>query len=149
MRHLLALLIKFVITATVLYSILTIFEAASLGEIFWMSILITGAAYLIGDLFILPRYGNTIASIADFGLSALAVWILSMMFVDQGFPVLTAALFIGFFIAISEALFHIYMQEKVLLSEDDREKERGEVHRGQLQTEFSEETNDEEMKKKR
>ncbi|MFC3038681.1 YndM family protein [Virgibacillus xinjiangensis] len=147
MRHIWALLIKFLITATVLFSILTIFEAASLGEILWMSLLITGAAYLIGDLFILPRYGNTIASIADFGLCAVAVWLLSMIFVDQGFPVFTAALFIGFFIAISEALFHIYMQEKVLIDDDEQEKGQG-IRREQLQTEFAEEHRHDEKEKK-
>ncbi|WP_371399287.1 DUF2512 family protein [Bacillus toyonensis] len=33
------------------------------------SLLITGKAYLIGGLFVLPKYGNMVATCADVGLS--------------------------------------------------------------------------------
>ncbi|GAB3061464.1 YndM family protein [Virgibacillus ainsalahensis] len=147
MRHIKALAIKFLITATVLFSILGIFEAASIPDILWMSLLITGAAYLIGDLLILPRFGITIASIADFGLAAVSVWLLSLFFIEQSFPVLTVALFIGFFMAISESLFHIYMLEKIL--PEDRKQGGFDFSKNHLQTEIAKEKDIHDIKKKK
>lgn len=69
MKHLVALLIKYTAISAVLLVILGIFQDISIPRVLFISLIITGTAYAIGDLFILPRYGNTIATIADFGLS--------------------------------------------------------------------------------
>ncbi|WP_067724783.1 YndM family protein [Oceanobacillus damuensis] len=145
MRHLKALGIKFVITSIVLFSILPIFLTAGLGEILFMSILLTGIAYLIGDLFLLSRFGYFIAAAADFALVTLSVWILSIVFIGNGPSILAAALSTGFGIAISEAIFHIYMKEKVLT---DTEDHLGNFRRMQMQTEIAEEENIHDLKRK-
>ena len=68
MKHIVALLIKYTAVTAVLLVILGIFQGISIPRVLLISFL-TGAAYLIGDLFILPKYGNMIATMADFGLS--------------------------------------------------------------------------------
>lgn len=146
MRHSLAILIKYVVIAIVLFSILPIFSTASLTEIFIISLLVTGTAYVIGDLYILPKFGNVIATIADFGLATVSIWGFSAIFIGQGFRVLTAALFGSVFIALSEALFHVYMKEKVLTkTETVRKKVNFPTN---LQTEFAEENDVREFKEK-
>ncbi|WP_179107337.1 YndM family protein [Sediminibacillus massiliensis] len=139
MDHIKALAIKFVAVAVVLYSILGIFYTATLGEIFMISLLVTGVAYVVGDLFILPRFGNLTATIADFGLSFVAVWFLSAMLIEGDFAFLSAALFSALFITAIESLFHMYMQRHVLDEQQDNKEEKNRMTTQQLQTEFAEE----------
>ena len=68
MKHIVALLIKYTAVTAVLLVILGIFQGISIPRVLLISFS-DGAAYLIGDLFILPKYGNMIATMADFGLS--------------------------------------------------------------------------------
>ncbi|WP_249870639.1 YndM family protein [Oceanobacillus saliphilus] len=135
MRHLKALGIKFTVIAIVLYSILPLFLTAGLGEIFFMSVLLTGVTYIIGDLFILPRLGYFSATVADFVLVTFLVWILSVLFIGTGPAIFASALSVGFGVALTEAIFHIYMKEKVLT---DTELDKG-FYRAHMQTEIAEE----------
>lgn len=114
MKHPIAILIKWGYISIVLFSILTIFQLATLGEIFVMSILVTGISYIVGDLFILPRFGRIAAAVADFVLISAAIWLLSLAFIGPGTAIIGASLFAGFFIAILEGLFHIYMLDRVI-----------------------------------
>ncbi|WP_158591816.1 YndM family protein [Oceanobacillus halophilus] len=148
MRHMKALAIKFIFTAVVLYSLLTIFEAASLTEILLISLLVTGIAYLIGDLVILRRFSNLVATIADFGLAFAAIWLFSSFFIYAASPIVTVSAFSAFFLAISEALFHIYMNEKVFEKEDDRRDDLT-FTKSRLQAEFSEEEDIDYIRKKK
>ncbi|MBJ8206429.1 DUF2512 family protein, partial [Bacillus cereus] len=66
MKHIVALLIKYTAITAVLLIILGIFQDISISRVLLIALFLTGAAYLIGDLFILPKYGNMIATIADF-----------------------------------------------------------------------------------
>ncbi|WP_100013100.1 YndM family protein [Lentibacillus sediminis] len=148
MRHLKALAIKFIVAVTVVYSILGIFETASIMEMFWISAIVTGAAYLIGDLWILPNFGNIAATISDFVLATGTVWLLSVLFIGSDIPAFTMALFVAFFLAISEAVFHIYMMEKILKPEEKEHKfQSNKLYR--MQTEFSRENNVYDIRKKR
>lgn len=148
MRHFKALGIKFIVISIVLLSLFGIFRGASFGEILLMSILVTGLAYVVGDLFTLPRAGNTVATIADFGLSFFAIWILSYMFMDNTSGLITASLVAAGAIALSEVLFHAYMQNKVL--EGEPQVENRPQFRPNFQTEFAEEYDEEtkDIKKK-
>ena len=68
MKHIVALLIKYTAITAVLLIMLSIFQGISIPRVLLISLFLRGA-YLIGDLFILPKYGNMIATMADFGLS--------------------------------------------------------------------------------
>ncbi|MEH7459664.1 DUF2512 family protein, partial [Bacillus sp. JJ1127] len=85
MNHIVALLIKYTAISAVLLMISGIFQDVSIPRILLISLLITGTAYLIGDLFVLPKYGNMVATIADFGLSFLGIWVLTYLLTDNNF----------------------------------------------------------------
>jgi hypothetical protein len=58
MKHIKALLIKFVGVSLVLFSLFGIYSGeATLGEILTMTILTTVVSYVLGDLFVLPKMG--------------------------------------------------------------------------------------------
>ncbi|MET7021376.1 YndM family protein [Bacillus mycoides] len=140
MKHLVALLIKYTAISAVLLVILGIFQDISIPRVLFISLIISGAAYIIGDLFILPRYGNTIATIADFGLSFLGIWVLTYLLTgldstrNIGFSAFWAALLIS----MAEVFFHIYMK-KVVLHEDKDSRESTNIRNDKYAMEISEE----------
>lgn len=77
MPHLIRFSIKFVSTLVVLGIILGLFYNLGFTEVLTITVVLTLLGYIIGDLFILRRTSNIIASIADFGLSFLVVWFMS------------------------------------------------------------------------
>ncbi|MDC3417901.1 YndM family protein [Aquibacillus salsiterrae] len=118
MNHLKAISIKFIVVTIVLYSVLSGFYSASIGNIFVMSLLVTGIAYVIGDLFILPKFGNLIATLADFGLAFFSLWVLTDVMFASDYGIITASIFSAILISSTEAIFHLYMQSKILDSDD-------------------------------
>ncbi|WP_141532440.1 YndM family protein [Bacillus thuringiensis] len=120
MKHIVALLIKYTAITAVLLIMLSIFQGISIPRVLLISLFLTGAAYLIGDLFILPKYGNMIATMADFGLSFFGTWLLTSLFTNLdatrniGLSSFIAALIIGG----TEVFFHIYMKRLVLRNDD-------------------------------
>ncbi|CAI8844968.1 hypothetical protein COM13_11660 [Bacillus pseudomycoides] len=140
MKHIVALLIKYTAISAVLLMILGIFQDVSIPRILLISLLLTGTAYLIGDLFVLPRYGNMVATIADFGLSFLGIWVLTYFLTDIdltrniGFSAFWSALLIS----IVEIFFHIYMK-KAVLHEDEGSRESTNMHHDRYAMEISHE----------
>ncbi|WP_459503110.1 YndM family protein [Bacillus sp. C1] len=140
MKHIVALLIKYTAISAVLLMILGIFQDVSIPRVLLISLLITGTAYLIGDLFVLPKYGNIVATIADFGLSFLVIWLLTYLLTDIdltrniGFSAFWSALLIS----MGEIFFHIYMK-KVVLHEDEDSRESTNMHQDRYAMEISHE----------
>ncbi|QOR66127.1 YndM family protein [Cytobacillus suaedae] len=114
MKHVKAIGIKYIFTSIILLSVFGIYYNSTVLEILLISALVTGVAYVVGDLFILPRLGNLVASLADMGLAFLSVWGLSLVFIDPPDRLALASLFAAVFIMLTEALFHAYMENKVL-----------------------------------
>ncbi|MBO1581695.1 YndM family protein [Bacillus sp. XF8] len=138
MNHLVALLIKYTAISGVLLFILGIFVGVSIPTILLISLFITGAAYIVGDLFILPRYGNTIATIADFGMSFLGIWLLSYLLIDTNRNIAATAFFSAAIIGVLEILFHIYMK-KIVLNHSVKKTRFQTINHNRYATEFSEE----------
>jgi signal transduction histidine kinase len=146
MKHVIALGIKYTSVATVLFSVLTIFYKASLAEILFISLFITLAAYVIGDLFILPRFGNLIATVADFVLALVSVWVLSVIFIQGTLTIFTASIVAAVFISLTEALFHTYMTNRVFNNRESKYSDE-KMDLTRMQTEFAEEENIRHLKK--
>ncbi|MCQ6304411.1 YndM family protein [Bacillus cereus] len=122
MKHIVALLIKYTAITAVLLIILSIFKGISIPKVLLIPLFLTGAAYLIGDLFILPKYGNMIATIADLGLSFFGIWLLISLFTDLDATrnIGVSSLFIAaLIIGGTEVFFHIYMKRLVLHNDDN------------------------------
>lgn len=93
-----------------------------LGIFLWMSgmsfmnilliSLVTTALSLIGDFFILPRYGNVIATIVDFGLVFIIALAGSAFILGNVERLGWAALTPAIVIALSEVFFHKYLRKQ-------------------------------------
>lgn len=101
--------IKFVAISITVLSIFGIFNYVSLSSLMLVSLITTVVSFLIGDMVILKRFGNLVASIADFFLAFGTLWVLSVLFVGWGVPILTTSLLAAFFIACVEPFVHEYM----------------------------------------
>lgn len=141
MKHVVALLIKYTAISAVLLMILGIFQGISIPRILFISLVITGAAYLIGDLFILPKYGNTVATLVDFGLSFLGIWVLTYLLTDIDLTrnITASSFWAALLIGIVEIFFHIYMKRMVLHEDEDLRPSSNIHHRDKYAMEFSDE----------
>ncbi|MGO4886860.1 DUF2512 family protein [Anaerobacillus sp. MEB173] len=117
MRHLNALLIKFLMTSVLLFFILTLGYGVSFGITMTISIIITLFAYALGDIVILPKSNNLYATLLDFGFSFVVIWLVLFLFIPQTFPYIGAAIVSAAAIAIGEWFFHKYMGMFVFIGE--------------------------------
>ena len=135
LRHVKALIIKFIASFALLYIVLGVVYDMSIGTVFVITMLVGVSSYLLGDMLILPRSNNTIATIADIGLSFFLIWYIGSVLTDGNmfYPSLISAIGIGLF----EFVFHKYVLNHVFKNEDVS----GDVSIGnyRYQTEASEE----------
>ena len=112
-KHVKALLIKFVGSLVLLYIILGLMFEMTFGEVFFLTAVLGILAYLIGDMLTLPRTNNTMATIADFVLTwAIIYWFYdSMTVADNEF---TASLIAAIVVGLFEIFFHRYVASNVL-----------------------------------
>lgn len=149
MNNIKYLLIKLTITTTVLFLILGFLQWVDIPNILLISLLITGISYIIGDLFILPRFGKIIASIVNFELIFLTIWFLSSFFIQTAYSVFITSFIIAFLIVCSESFHHILMLDRVLNPVERNPSERSLPKLiNSFQTEFSEEIDELNLKKK-
>ncbi|MDC3412027.1 YndM family protein [Terrihalobacillus insolitus] len=137
MEHVKALTIKFVMITAMLAIVLGLFYGVGFGDIVAIGLILTIAAYLIGDLLTLPALGNVSATLADFGLAFFGTWILGALFIEARIPLISASFISAIAIAVGEVFFHRYMKDHVL--DDKRQKDRRLVQDKNLATEFAEE----------
>jgi cell division protein FtsW (lipid II flippase) len=140
MRHLIALLMKYILLATACFAIWPLFFDISAADILFFSLVLTLIAYPLGDLWILPRFGNFAATFADFGLVFFAAWFaLGNFQIDAS--ILNAAFFTALLAALGEALFHSYVTGRVLSYQraDEKPKAAAERLSPSLQAEIAEE----------
>lgn len=113
MKHVTALLIKFVMTAAILEIILSIFANLSFAYTLYIAAAVTILAYIIGDLLILPATNNTLATIADIGLALATLYVFNFLLNARTIffrYALVSAVVIGF----GEWFFHKYVSNNVL-----------------------------------
>lgn len=122
MKYVKALLMKFAMVTLVLWIVLGGFFDVSFGDILTTSIILTIGAFLLGDLFILPKFGNAIATVADFGLALMGVWLLGSYLFERDFPIGTAAFLSATAIAIGEFFFHMYMKKQGIPPQSQKSK---------------------------
>ncbi|MFC5464256.1 YndM family protein [Lederbergia graminis] len=138
MRHIKAISMKFIATLVLLYAILGLIYGMSFGSVFMISLVLGITSYIIGDLFLLPRTNNTIATIADFGLALLVIWVMteSMVIGDNEF---TYSLISAIGVVVFESFFHKYMA--IYIHSESREDGMY-IKNFRYQTEASEEFTD-------
>jgi Protein of unknown function (DUF2512) len=136
MKHVKTFSIKFAATFVILYLILAGIDGITVGDVFLMSIVLGALAYVVGDLFLLPRTSNTIAAMADLGLAFVVIYFMSDGMTDGG-PYLTRSILASLGLMVFEFFFHRYLAQNVF--PDHGERETKSPANLQYQTESSEE----------
>ncbi|MBG9812073.1 hypothetical protein ABD68_10730 [Bacillus endophyticus] len=142
MKHVKAFLFKFIISFILLYAILSGINGFSIGDVFWTTMILGGISYILGDLLILPRTNNTLATIADFALSFIIIWVMTSTLAYGDYLARTFTSALG--VTIFEALFHRYMVNRVLPNDKSSQRSSGQL---QYQMESSEELDPKKTKK--
>lgn len=135
MEHVKALIVKFVMITAILWFVLGLFYGVDFGEIITISIILTPLAYVIGDLLILRYFNNTAATLADFGLSFITIWIIGVAIINEPISVAAASLISSVAIAIGEWFYHYYVNNQVFEGDSKDHRTLNEAY----STEFAEE----------
>lgn len=113
MKHVSALLIKFVMTAIVLEIVLYMLTELMFTSILYIAASVTILAYIIGDLLILPATNNTVATIADVGLALATIYMFNFLWSARTIS-FANALICAVAIGVGEIFFHKYVSNIVL-----------------------------------
>ena len=109
MKNIINLLLKMVFTFLVLFLLIPVFGKSTWTQTMVTGLILTIISYVAGDLWILPKFGNFTAALADLGLAALIVW--SMMKALPHFTLTTGGVWvIALVLAAGEWLFHRYLE---------------------------------------
>lgn len=108
MKNLTNLMIKAILVLAVLFILVPIF-----GRSTWTQTIITGLvlvilSYVAGDMWILPKYGNLVAVLADLGLGVLVVWLMARA-LPQFIITMAGVWTIAIVLAAGEWFFHLYL----------------------------------------
>ncbi|XZF77004.1 YndM family protein [Bacillus sp. AL-1R] len=135
MKHIKAFVIKFIACLALLYIILGIGYDMAFRNVFLITLVLGVIAYIVGDMLILSKTNNTVATIADVGIAFLIIWYMGSK--TYGGSMFTPALISAIGIGLFEIFFHKYVYNHVIKNTEHREN----VSTGNLryQTEASEE----------
>lgn len=152
MKHIIGLGLKFILMATVLLAIFSVLLPSLMNSMLLLAVILVVTSYLLGDLFMVKRFGNLAATIADFGLALIMIVGLGAWLGQFNFQFLVAAVSSAFLIAVGEGFFHFYVQTRITDERMDIYEEPTIVNNGlntSLQTEFSNENDIHHLKQKK
>lgn len=113
MQHGKALAIKGVMSLVVLYLVLGVGFGISFGNVLLITLILGILSYLLGDVFILPKTSNMMATMADLGMAFVIIWLLGMAFTSLSVGSMAlAAVIAAIVMALGEYFFHIYILKK-------------------------------------
>ncbi len=112
MKHIYALLIKFIMVTVVLQVILSVFSGLAFTNILYISIAVTVLTYIIGDLLILPVSNNNVATLADAGLTLITIYMFNFLW-NIRLIAFSDALISATIIAVGEWFLHKYFTDNV------------------------------------
>lgn len=113
MKHIYALIIKYVIVTIILEIVLSLMSNLSFGDIMYLSIIVTVFSYVVGDVFILSASNNTVATLSNIGLSLIIIYAYSFIWVTAQISFLDA-LISAVILGVGEWFFHRYIFRSVL-----------------------------------
>lgn len=113
MRHFIAVLMKVGMVTIALLIVLTLFGNYPAVSTFWLALIIAGVSYVVGDIGILRISNNTVATIADLGLTTIVIWLVGPAIYGLVVP-FSWALISAVVIGIGEWFFHKYMAASVI-----------------------------------
>ncbi|GEK60226.1 DUF2512 domain-containing protein [Marinococcus halophilus] len=115
MKHIKALTGKSIMTAALLFLVLSIANGVSIWSVLVLTIIIGAISYPLGDLVLLPRVKSLMAAGAD-AILVFAVVLAAGAVITFAGPVLLAAVVTAVLMGAAEYMFHFYMGTHVLFS---------------------------------
>lgn len=117
MKTWLALIGKYIFTFIAGYLSFTLIDGLPVATVALIALIGTAVNYLIGDLAILPKYGNVIAAVGDGLMAAVFAYITVLLL--PGMAVSWKALTVyAIIVAVAEYFFHMYLQSSDKVSPD-------------------------------
>lgn len=141
MSHILRIAIKFIAAVVVLGIIDALGYDLGASDILGISAVLAIVSYVVGDLFILRATNNTVATIADFALAFVILYLMiNTMTVENN--VFSASLIGSLIIAAFELFFHRMLKrepDKMAGNQASNQRQTMQTGRPQYQTEASSE----------
>lgn len=124
MKHVTALLIKFVMVALILEIVLVAMTDLTFVDVLYISLAVTIIAYILGDLIILAMSNNTVTTIADAVIAFLTIYLFNYMWTNRHIT-FTSALVAAVVLGIGEWVYHKYIASSVFPEEKKEKKAHG------------------------
>ncbi|MDF2590017.1 MAG: hypothetical protein K0S41_3858 [Anaerocolumna sp.] len=118
MRHISAILIKFVMVTIVLGITLSVMTNLTFTDILYVSATVTILAYVVGDLLILSITNNVVATIADAALALATIYAFNFIWEFKNIS-FTDSLITALILGVGEWFFHKYVAKNVLMKSTD------------------------------
>lgn len=110
MRRIVSIGIKALVSFALLYAILGFGYNMSFGRVVLITIVLGAISYIVGDLIILPRTNNVVATAVDLGIAFSVIWGLNAYSLNNHTLLLYFSSLIGALgITVFEYFFHIYL----------------------------------------
>ncbi|NPV70133.1 MAG: DUF2512 family protein [Firmicutes bacterium] len=107
-RTVTALIVRFLLTLVAAWIAFSWVGFNPLDQIVLLAVVGTIVNYVLGDLMVLPRYGNLVASVGDGVLAAVVAYLVDLFLPAFRTNFLSLVLF-GVLVAIAEYVFHQYL----------------------------------------
>lgn len=121
MKHIVAIILKFIITLVLLEILLSLMTTLSVGNILIISAAVTLITYVIGDLLILAVTNNTVATLCDAVLVFLSIWLFNYVPYFGGITVGDAVIS-AIVLGVVEIFFHKYIASAILPNRRERRR---------------------------
>lgn len=123
LKHISALIVKYLMTALILEVSLLLLTDLSFSQILWVSLVVTGISYLIGDMVILQATNNATATIADMGLTIITIYMFNF-FWNRNDISLFSCVIAGVILGFGETFFHRIIRN---VADDDDDSFKGDI----------------------
>jgi hypothetical protein len=133
------LIIKFVICLIAFGIGLDLFFAATMADILSFSVFVTLASYIIGDRFILPHFGQTVATGFDFVLTYASVWLFGNILLGGYLQIAWGSIISASILTVAEVFVHRYLINRISPPQGNESPETSFNRNLAYQTEFAEE----------
>lgn len=139
MKHSTILLIKF-ITCVIAFGLgLDLFFEATIIDILSFSLFVTVTSYIVGELIILPQLGKRAATVIDFLLTYISVWLFGSILFESYLQIAWGSIISAVIITGAEIFIHLLVGEPGPAAQYF--KKRGSGVKPSLAYEFAEEEN--------
>jgi Kef-type K+ transport system membrane component KefB len=129
MKHVKALIMKFVMSAVVLGTVFTGIYNYDFSDSILIGLVLTVLAYALGDLLVYRNAAddsdykkrNIVATISDLILSFLVIWIMGASLFGNTSTIIQGSIVSAIVITIGEWFFHKYLDKHVLNTDNYRD----------------------------